>query len=133
MVYERWFITSTMVERRLVSPQINNGGKEDQDTSGQRNETQNMQVDDFHEVKTNKRNHNQTLKDHDPENQQENPTQINQVTPQKKPFMSHALRHTKKKLRMDYPTATSRREAYKKWIIVMQTICRIDATTIIHS
>ena len=76
-----------------------------------------------------------------PENNtnQEYTTQPKTTTPtehepeKKKPYSGHGIRRTKTLLRMDFPNATTPREAYKQWKAILKHIQILDNTTTIHT
>lgn len=51
----------------------------------------------------------------------------------KKPFMGHGCRRTKKQLRIDFATATNPQQAQSLWYEVMTTLRNIDKTMLIHN
>ena len=96
---------------------LKGGRKEDRDSKEDP-----MNIDGFLEVTPKKRSKHNTTS-------QENTIPS---TPSKKPLKTNVIRRTTKQLRMDYPTAKTRKEAYEKWRKIVQMIRKIDPTAIIH-
>ena len=71
-----------------------------------------------------------------PDKQDHQNTLIHQTATEpekKKRYAGNAVRRSKTLLRMDFPNATNRQEAYGQWTQVLLTIRNLDPTTTIHS
>ena len=82
---------------------------------------------------TNKRHRNTETQQHRETTSRNTGEQQMNTPPQKKPFGSYGIRQETATLRMDYPGARSKSEAYRSWLRIINELRRCDKTTIVHS
>ena len=81
----------------------------------------------------NKNNHDTTKMDMDTNTGKRKGDTPSKTTQEKKPFMGHGCRRTKKQLRIDFATATTHQQAQSLWYEVMTILRNTDQLMLIHN
>ena len=82
-------------------------------------------------IQRNKRNHT-TIEEQNTENITGQNQDTSKSTNHKKQYTAHGMRRDTTDLRMDFPSASNRREAYRSWVQILNVLRAIDPTMLIH-
>lgn len=83
------------------------------------------------ETQRNKRDHT-TIETGNPGTLSGNNTDNNKSANNKKQYTAHGIRRDTTDIRMDFPNARTKKEAYRSWIHILNVLREIDTTMLIH-